>query len=123
MAQARFLLFSRRVGARPGVSWRLVAPNNREIARAAAIFATVDDCGAELQAVRCWADVAASRLVREPASTVTQAGWRWQLDVGVRPVAVSSRSYQRRLECEVALAQFRSLAPTARAEMVLKPRA
>lgn len=117
MAGARFLFFSRGVN---GVSWRLVAPNNREIARTPFPAADVDAVSRQVEILRGSAESAPARLVREAATDDVLAGWRWQLEVAASPVAVGSRLYARRLECEFALNQFRMIAPGAEAVLVVR---
>ncbi|RZS91204.1 hypothetical protein EV189_0438 [Motilibacter rhizosphaerae] len=105
---ARFHFFSRRASVAPGVEWRLLAGNNRELGRAA--LPSVD-----LEACRR----AVGRLLRElPGGTATviptEGRWTWRLvSAAGEPLACAPHSYARRTEATSALSGFRAAAPAA----------
>ena len=76
MAGARYLFFTRGMH---GVCWRLVASNNREIARSPEPVLGLEAVAEEVDSLRRRAETALARLVREPASLDAPAGWRWQV--------------------------------------------
>jgi uncharacterized protein YegP (UPF0339 family) len=93
-------------GARFG--WRMLAANNREVARSAGTFDAVDVCMDAVTDLRrdvCTGTVVASRSGR--------ADWAWRLRIADVDVAASSRTYQRRLQCEAACSLFIELVPEA----------
>jgi uncharacterized protein YegP (UPF0339 family) len=88
--------------------WRMLAANNREVARSASTFADITSCVEALRDLR--------RHVADglPISSRTgRADWSWRLRVGNTDGAASSRTYQRRLQCEAACALFLELVPSA----------
>ncbi len=90
------------------LSWRLLAANNRDVARSADRFVDLAGC---LDAVRdLQSGIGSSVAV---ATRSGRADWSWRLRVNGVDVAVSSRTYQRRLQCEAACALFMSLVPGA----------
>jgi len=122
VALARFTIFVVPARGRPGrplrgddvlggdlkLSWRLLAANNRDVARSAEHFTDLAAC---LDGVRTLqANVASSVAV---ATRTGRADWSWRLRIDGVDVAVSSRTYQRRLQCEAACALFMSLVPDA----------
>lgn len=113
MALARFATYVARDRANPrgtpkGFGWRLLAANNRDVARSAQLFTDVDGCLAAIRALR--RDFAAS----VPASLrIGRSEWSWRLRLDDVDVAVSSRSYQRRLQCTAACDLFMDLVPQA----------
>jgi uncharacterized protein YegP (UPF0339 family) len=81
--------------------WRLLAANNRDVARSATAYRDLDACleaVAQLQGRIADAVAVAARAGR--------ADWSWRLRLDGDEVAVSSRTYQRRLQCEAACALF-----------------
>jgi hypothetical protein len=106
VAQARFAVF-----VRPGATslgWRFLAANNRDVAHSPGDFAGLAAC---LAAARELRDHVADAV---PVSTrVGRAEWVWRLRLDTVEVAVSSRTYGRRLQCEAACALFVSLVPEA----------
>jgi hypothetical protein len=108
MASPRFQFFTRRTAL---VQWRLISANNWEIGRCAAPMGSLEDCVAAVLNVQASID----SLVEEILSD-GRGGWRWRLlcddDDGV-VVAVASHGFQRRIECESTLAQFRKTASDA----------
>lgn len=93
-------------GARFG--WRMLAANNREVARSASTFDDVDVCMEAVASLR--RDVVAGVVV---ASRTGRADWAWRLRIFGVDAAASSRTYQRRLQCEAACALFVELVPEA----------
>ena len=115
MALPRFTIFVAPQRGRPGrplrsedlgrpdlpLCWRLLAANNRDVARSATPYADLEACldaVANLQARI--GDVVAV------AARAGRADWSWRLRLDGDDVAVSSRTYQRRLQCEAACALF-----------------
>jgi uncharacterized protein YegP (UPF0339 family) len=89
--------------------WRLVAANNRAVARSEQLFTTLDDCIAAARVVR-----ARSADLRGVCALDRDAErWHWVGRVGEATVARCVRTYARRVECARALAQFRLLAAFA----------
>jgi len=122
VALPRFTIFVAPERGRPGrplraddlhatgihLSWRLLAANNRDVARSAVVYgdlAYVLDSVAELQETVGNAIAVSTRSGR--------ADWSWRLRLDARDIAVSSRTYQRRLQCEAACALFVVLVPLA----------
>lgn len=122
MALARFTIFVVPARGRPGrplrgddildgtlkLSWRLLAANNRDVARSAEHFTDLAACLAGVRHLQ--ATIATSVAV---AARSGRADWSWRLRIDGVDVAVSSRTYQRRLQCEAACALFMSLVPAA----------
>jgi|GEM_PF-6502007 len=115
VALPRFTIFVAPQRGRPGrplrsedlglpelpLCWRLLAANNRDVARSATAYADLDAClGAVADLQARIADVAAV------AARAGRADWSWRLRLEGDDVAVSSRTYQRRLQCEAACALF-----------------
>jgi hypothetical protein len=115
VALPRFTIFVAPQRGRPGrplrgedlelpellLCWRLLAANNRDVARSATACSDLDVCldaVAYLQARIGDASAVAARAGR--------ADWSWRLRLDGADVAVSSRTYQRRLQCEAACALF-----------------
>jgi hypothetical protein len=126
VAAARFELYvlSRRRGgappaAGPGVTWRLLSSNNRDLGRAPGTFPDVESCVRMLRNLQGALAGAVAVISRDGRARWT---WRLRLNVGddAVDVAVSSRAYQRRVQSEYACAAFRSLAPGA--EVIATPR-
>lgn len=88
--------------------WRMLAANNREVARSAATFADVDVCVEAVDQLQ--RDVEAGTTV---ASRTGRSDWVWRLRIDGIDVAASARTYQRRLQCEAACALFVELVPGA----------
>lgn len=107
MPGARFQFFTRAVGA---VEWRLISANNWELGRCPSPFENLETCLAAVTEVKAAVDSAVVEVYLDPVGS-----WRWRLKVEGSPVAVSSRSYSRRIECEGTLSQFRKVAPDAEA--------
>jgi hypothetical protein len=122
VATARFTMYIAPSRGRPGrplapddrveagaqIGWRMLAANNREVARSAATFTAVEDCVEAV--VRLQRDVHHSVTI---ASRIGRADWSWRLRLDGIDVAASSRTYQRRLQCEAACTLFVELVPEA----------
>lgn len=140
MALARFTVYVAPAAGRPGrplrrdddparsvVGWRLLAANNRDVARSAYHYPDVDTCVEAVCALRQGlrdGTIVATRAdangrAEWPGVTLpgrAHAIWTWLLRLGDHAAAVSSRGYQRRLQCEAAGALFVSLVPDAAVE-------
>lgn len=120
MASARFQLYvvarahatdadalSSRDG-RLGVTWRLLSTNNRDLGRAARMFPDVESCQAALRYLRSRLPSAAPVIARSDRTR-----WAWRIVLAGEDIAVSSRSYHRRVHCEYACTVFLGLVPDA----------
>ena len=105
MATARFQFFTRRPAT---VEWRLISANNWELGRSAVPVGTLEACLRVVLDLRATIDGFTDEVLADP-----RGGWRWRLLRDGTPIAVSSRSFLRRVECEATLAQFRKLAAGA----------
>ncbi|HEY1489281.1 MAG TPA: hypothetical protein VGF84_24465 [Micromonosporaceae bacterium] len=122
MATARFTIYIAPSRGRPGrpflqddviepdarFGWRMLAANNREVARSATTFADVASC---IDAVDNLHHYIGEALAI--ASRTGRADWSWRLRIDGMDAAASSRTYQRRLQCEAACALFVELVPCA----------
>jgi uncharacterized protein YegP (UPF0339 family) len=84
--------------------WRLLAANNRDVARSAALFDDIEECYAAIRSLRADFDRAVPTVLR-----IGRSEWSWRLRLGELDVAVSSRTYQRRLQCFAACDLFMEL--------------
>ncbi len=91
-----------------GVTWRLLSGNNRDLGRAAAVYPDVLSCLGAVQQMRQLLAVAVAVVSRGAGSA-----WTWRMQADCHELAVSSRSYQRRVQTEYAFAVFVSLVPDA----------
>ncbi len=121
VAQARFAVFvvpdrrsswstspASRAGGPPRLGWRFLAANNRDVARSAVDFGAVASCVLAAENLQ--------RRVEDAVAVASRTGraeWTWRLRLDAADVAVSSRTYQRRLQCEAACALFVSLVADA----------
>jgi hypothetical protein len=96
------------VDGRLGVTWRLLSTNNRDLGRAARIFPDIESCLAALRHLRSQLPSAMPVTARSDRTS-----WVWRIVVAGEDVAVSSRSYHRRVHCEYACTVFLSLVPDA----------
>jgi uncharacterized protein YegP (UPF0339 family) len=114
VAAARFRMLRHRLDG--SMTWRLLATNNRDLARAPAGYPDPDSCRAAVGWLQH--NVPQLRIV------IVRAGpsaWSWRILAGEVVVAVSSRGYQRRIQAEQAAAIALGLIPAA--ELVdLEPR-
>lgn len=105
MASARFQFFTRRPNA---VEWRLISSNNWELGRCAVPFDGLESCVAAVLDLQSTIDGLA-----EEVGLDSRGGWRWRLVRDTDVVAVASRPFLRRVECESTLAKFRKVTATA----------
>lgn len=106
MAAARFRILHHRSDGT--VSWRLLATNNRDLARAADSYPDPAACRAAVQSLQ--RDAADLRI------TIVRAGpssWSWRIAAGESVLALSSRDYQRRIQAEQAAGVALELIPSA----------
>src|SRR5690349_21393425 len=98
------------------MTWRLLATNNRDLARASTPFPDADSCRTAVRWLQL--NVADLRIA------IVRAGpssWSWRILAGETVVAVSSRDYQRRIQADQAAMTSLDLIPAA--ELVdLEPR-
>lgn len=92
----------------PGVFWRLLSKNNRDLGRSPAHFAEYDHCLASLVRLRDELADASPTIHR-----ITATAWTWRLEVAVRPVAMASRAYERRIQADIACEIFLGLVHVA----------
>lgn len=98
MAPARFQLF--RVTASE-ISWRFVASNNRELARSVDVADDEDESREMVQQLQRGLAVCQAAICPDGSGR-----WRWDIRIDGLAVAVSSRPYFRRVECETTMRQF-----------------
>lgn len=101
-----------------GVGWRLLGPNNKELGRAAIVYADAEAALAAVEDVRRLARHLGAHIIHQS----TASHWVWQLqdDTG-RVVATSGRGFRHERECRYNLDQFREAAPTAPASDASMP--
>ncbi len=90
------------------VTWRLLSSNNRDLGRAATVFPDAVSCLLTVRRLQ--------RLVDQVAALQVRAGrvaWTWRVRLDGVEVALSSRTYQRRVQAESACAVFLGLVPQA----------
>src|SRR5262245_22548288 len=84
-----------------GYTWRFLSANNRRLGQSARVFSDLDSC---------WAAVRQLRERLDGLSMVTARDglrqWVWRVRLDGLDLAVSSRSYQRRVEADHACASF-----------------
>ncbi len=132
MATARFTIYIAPGRGRPGrpyseddridsdarFGWRMLAANNREVARSVATFSDVQICVDAVDRLQREVDAGAT-----VASRTGRSDWVWHLRIDGTDVAASARTYQRRLQCEAACALFVELVPGAELVGVNTPHA
>lgn len=97
MAAARFQLY-RPSGS--GVKWRFLSANNRSLGQSALVFPTVEACLKSVDDLR-------EHLVDSTTAMSRDAKlWSWRLRLGGGVLAVSSRSYHRRVQAQYACRSF-----------------
>jgi hypothetical protein len=116
---ARFVVFSDREARSPirdsessngqRMSWRVLAGNNRPLGRSMSTYDTFGECVAATDALRA----SAEQLKAAVTFDHKNVSWRWTLALDEVAVAVSVRSYARRIECTRALQQFIDIVETA----------
>jgi len=110
VASARFELYQAPSvdGTAVGVTWRLLSSNNRDLGRSAQALPDVRSCQATVRRLQ--------ELVGDVTVVQVRAGrvdWSWRVRLDGVDVAVSSRTYQRRIQAESACAVFLGLVPEA----------
>jgi hypothetical protein len=90
------------------VTWRLLSSNNRDLGRAATAFPDAVSCLLTVRRLQRHVDQAAALRVR-----AGRVAWTWRVRLDGVEVAVSSRTYQRRVQAESACAVFLGLVPAA----------
>jgi uncharacterized protein YegP (UPF0339 family) len=98
VAPARFQLFRVTAGE---ISWRFVASNNRELARSVDVADDEDESRDTVQQLQ--SELAVCRATIYPDGS---GRWRWDIRIDGLAVAVSSRPYFRRVECDTTMRQF-----------------
>jgi len=98
------------------LSWRLLAANNRDVARSATPYPDLATCLKAVADLRAHIEDAVAVAARSG-----RADWSWRLRLNGEDVAVSSRTYQRRLQCEAACALFTSLVHDATIDLSDQP--
>ena len=89
-------------------TWRLLATNNRDLARAPITYAQADDCRAAVRWLQQNVPGLRIAIVRAGPSS-----WSWRILTGVVVVGVSCRAYQRRIQADQAATTALDLIPTA----------
>ena len=98
------------------MTWRLLATNNRDLARAPTSYPDADSCRAAVGWLQHNVTQLRIAIVRAGPSS-----WSWRILAGEAVVAVSSRDYQRRIQADQAATIAIDLIPAA--ELVdLEPR-
>ena len=111
MASARFELYQVPPAERASageVTWRLLSSNNRDLGRAATAFPDAPSC--QLMVRRLQSLVGEVAVVQQRAGRVD---WCWRVRLNGLDIAVSSRTYQRRIQAQSACAVFLALVPEA----------
>jgi uncharacterized protein YegP (UPF0339 family) len=84
------------------VGWRVLAANNRPLARSPEIYPSLALCRDAVALLhRRRGDLGPTVLFDSGAGT-----WSWSLHLSNRPVAVCAHPYLRRIECTRAMQQF-----------------
>jgi hypothetical protein len=101
------------------VSWRLVAANHREVGRSAMPFASVEQATLAIKYLQ------GDRVNFEKTySSTPDHRWHWAVMLGGEVLAISIRSFDRRLRCVMAAERFLDLATSARiaAHTAIRPK-
>lgn len=105
MAVARFQILAVLQGDRPsstaGFTWRFLSANNRRLGQSAVTFPDAESCVAAIRRLRDRLDALTSITMRDGLRQ-----WVWRIRLGSEDLAVSTRSYQRRVEADHACASF-----------------
>src|SRR5690242_14863155 len=106
MTAARFQILTVLVGAPPSVqstqfTWRFLSANNRMLGQSAVMFGDFDSCEAAVHELR-------ERIGGLPVivSRHGQRQWMWRVQLAGADLAVSGRSYERKVEADHAGAAF-----------------
>lgn len=89
--------------------WRLLSGNNREVGRSASTWPTVGACVDALAVLRAELD----RVTTKVRRAVADMRWEWQVMLDGAAAAVSSKTVDRAIRCELAVDQFLVLAASA----------
>jgi hypothetical protein len=109
VASARFELYQVPAnGETAGVGWRLLSSNNRDLGRSVLTFPDMRSCQLVVRRLQLMIDKVAVVQLR-----AGRVDWSWRVRLDGVDVAVSSRTYQRRIQAESASAVFLGLAPDA----------
>jgi hypothetical protein len=84
------------------VAWRILAANNRPLARSARHFSSLAECIESAIAVMDGLANATKTVAFDPVIGL----WRWQISLDDVPMATCVHSYRRRIECVRAMTQF-----------------
>ena len=106
MAAARFRMLRHRLDG--STSWRLLATNNRDLARAPITYADPADCRAAVRWLQQNVALLRIAIVRAGPSS-----WSWRILAAATVVATSSRDYQRRIQADQAATTALDLIPNA----------
>lgn len=92
------------------IRWRLLAGNRRSLGTSGSEHVDVEGAVGQLGRLMAGTERARTRLL---AAEGNGGQWRWELELDGELVARSSRTYLRRIECELAADQFLRLAAGA----------
>jgi hypothetical protein len=95
-------------GTATGVTWRLLSSNNRDLGRSAQVFPDVRSC--QVMVRRLQLAIGEATVVQLRAGRVD---WSWRVRLDGTDIALSSRTYQRRIQAESACTVFLALVPGA----------
>jgi hypothetical protein len=84
-----------------GFTWRFLSANNRRLGQSVEVFPDLDACWAAVRELRDRLDGLDMITLRDGLRQ-----WVWRVRLGELDLAVSSRSYQRRVEAEHAGSSF-----------------
>jgi uncharacterized protein YegP (UPF0339 family) len=92
--------FSEGSQRQPRVAWRILAANNRSMARSPRVYESLSSCFAAAKSL--------SERGRSATMTFESRGsrWTWSLAADREILAISTHEYQRRIECVRAARQF-----------------
>lgn len=101
------------------VSWRLVAANHREVGRSAMPFTSVEEATLAIKYLQ-----GDRGDFEKTYSSTPDHRWHWAVLFGGEVLAISIRSFDRRLRCVMAAERFLDLASNARiaANTAVRPR-
>lgn len=104
---ARFATYMARAHAAGAgkYGWRLLAANNRDVARSPELYVEVESCYDAIRHLRAEFGRALPAVAR-----IGRSEWSWRLRLDEIDLVVSSRTYQRRLQCTAACDLFMELA-------------
>jgi hypothetical protein len=111
VASARFELYqvpATEIANTAGVTWRLLSSNNRDLGRSALSFPDMRSCQLMVRRLQLMIDKVVVVQLR-----AGRVDWSWRVRLDGADVAVSSRTYQRRIQAESACTVFLGLVPGA----------